>query len=1008
MKPSALTLCLTVLCAAPALSARAASGVDGPSWTAPHAESLLVEARRLYINAEWPEALEMLPDIVRGAQQSANPAHEADARTLLGACLMASKVPRQAEKEFAQARDLARQAGDRARELRALAGLGAALNLQRSSRQAFAILDEVLAAARDMGDHELETEMLLQIGEFHRRTGRLDLAVRTHEEALALATKHGLTLQAAIAIENLGHDVWYRGHADSALTLLHKALELARGCGAPGRGDALTALALSASVLVDLERYSDALVAFDEALALAQDLEVAGSQVNLRNALGRLYSRLGRPEEALEQHEMALATARARGLPGVQVPTLRLIGIDLVHLGRRDEALLAFGQAARRAESLHDPHLVAAALRDLGWAHSLRGDLDLARTCLLRALETAEKGRNPVLIGDVERTVGHILAARGDTTEALRYFDRAIERGRNKSADSLLRLALIEKAKLLRTLGSLDQADTLLAEAMDRVEMVRENLAGQTLRVDFLATEKDVYPARVGVLYEIGQIDTSRPASLAAAFHVSERARARSLLDALSGMDPDRNDVVDPALRARERKLWTEIGVLQATLSRATSSEIWDRAHVDSMEAVLKRAHRTYRATIEEISALSRAYGAFTGQRAPLALEDVQKRVLLDDELLLEYLVGPEESFLFVVSKERGRLIRIPMGADTLEARVAALRETITSARPLQDAARQLHEILLDPVIGDLEQGRHLVIVADGPLFYLPFAALHDGSRFLVERHPIRYASSASVLDPEIRKETPRREPLLVAIGNPTFLHAEELLASRRGVEDWRLGELPYAEEEVRRVAKCFRRHETMTRSEATEEATKKAISRAAYVHLATHALVNEAEPLMSSLALAQDEDPGEDGYLQGHEIMKLDLDADLVTLSACNTALGRIAEGEGVLGLTQAFTYAGARAILNTMWEVADRSTVELMASFYEALTRNGLPADLALQRAQVSLLSSGAPARDWAGFVLSGSPVILPQRASWNRSAALILGALGLILLGAAATYLIHRAPR
>jgi CHAT domain-containing protein len=172
----------------------------------------------------------------------------------------------------------------------------------------------------------------------------------------------------------------------------------------------------------------------------------------------------------------------------------------------------------------------------------------------------------------------------------------------------------------------------------------------------------------------------------------------------------------------------------------------------------------------------------------------------------------------------------------------------------------------------------------------------------------------------------------------------------------------------VQKISRYFRRATTLTGTEATEEAVKEAAPRASSLHFATHGLLDEREPLLSGIALAQDDDPAEDGILQTYEVLRLDLAADLVVLSACNTGLGRVVGGEGVLGLTRAFLHAGARSLVISLWEVSDRSTPELMDDFYRARFKERLPTDRALRAAKLAAIARGVSPREWAGFCLVG----------------------------------------
>jgi CHAT domain-containing protein len=334
--------------------------------------------------------------------------------------------------------------------------------------------------------------------------------------------------------------------------------------------------------------------------------------------------------------------------------------------------------------------------------------------------------------------------------------------------------------------------------------------------------------------------------------------------------------------------------------------------------------------------------------------------------MLIEYVVGEEESFVFLVGHDRFRLERVGAGQETLAALVDSLRTS--SSEGATAAARELDRLLIAPVAADLVAGKRLLVSPDGPLFHLPFAALHDGRGFLIERYALAYVPSAGAIDRELRGRRPRRETIALAVGNPATFRADTLLAAQRDGSRWSFGELPHAEEEARRVASRFPKSTLLTGSSAREELVKAMSPDATIIHFATHGLLDEREPMLSGILLAQDDDEVEDGLLQAHEVVTMRIPADLVTLSACEMGRGRIERGEGVIGLTRAFIHAGTRGLLLSLWVVPDRSTMELMETFYESYLENMDAPDLALQHAQVAAITAGRPVHEWAGFLFVG----------------------------------------
>jgi CHAT domain-containing protein len=962
----------------PAADSSLAPAAAGPG------RALLAQARRSSELGRMRQARQLLSQVDSIAQLHGDLALEADARQQLGSDLFKLGLLEQALREFEQSLDLAGRLGDRPRARRA--ELGRARCNARRGRHAPAVqtLSALLGEVRSGIDPQLEAQARLALGVAWMHVGP-DSAAQHFEAALAIAQRQQQPLLEAEILQELGMATYQLGDHDGALAHLTRAAAIARTHGF--RFEEMGALARAGVVHADRDEYSHALALQRQALGLALELGSPRAVANVRIAIGMIDLELQRPADAQLEFDAALRVVREIGAPRFEAAVLRRLSRAQAELGRMDAAARSLEDATRIIERAGVPLDVAETLHDRGLIEQRRGDLEAAQETLQKALSATEPLSRPLIRTDLECHLGEVARLRGDRDGAAALLDSALRSAERLAHPVLLRTALEQQALLRRDAGDLAAADSLLAAAMDISESIRGHLAGDETRIAYHGRERSLYASRVAVLYAMGAAPGDASAAHARAFEIAERARARALLDVLGGARPEAA-AVDAALQERERSLAARIGALQTELSRRASMERPDASGLDSLRIELARAGREHRRTCDEIAVRSPAYGALLGHRALLGVEAVRSRVLLPGQVLLEYLVGENETYVFLVAKDRFRVARIAAGAEALEARIAAWRDAIQSGADSRSGpGTELYRLLVAPVEPDLAVGARLLIVPDGPLFHLPFAALHDAEGFLVERHAVAYAPSASILDPALRHGPAARGRSLLAVGNPTTYREQELLASVRDAQGWRLGELPYAEEEVRRIARHFRRARTLTREAATEEAVKAAIAGASHVHFATHGLLDVGEPLLSGLALAQDADQAEDGFLQVFEILGLRLSAHLVALSACNTGLGRLAGGEGVLGLTRAFLYAGADQLLMSLWEIADRPTVDLMDGFYELYLGAGMDTDRALQAAQVRMLERGRTTRDWAAFVLMGRTGPLQEssaRGAWLAAAA------------------------
>jgi len=933
-----------------------------------------LEARRLHESSRWLEAQEILPEVVQLVGQVGDPYLEQRAEALSGYCKHVLGHYEDARGPYERALVISRRIGDPAREARLLANIALTYQAQDRLAETLESFRGVAQSARQSGDWELYVGALDAIGTQFDALGDLDSAQVYYTDGLAVARERGIPAREALILGNLGRICEARGDFPQACTYQRESLQILQDLPQYRRNQLASLIGLS-TALSGLGEYSNSLAVLREALPLADRLGIADGSAYVRNRIGELYLLLDRPAEALRHHREVLPRVRELGIPRHEAETLRLIARAQEGTGRLDEAVHSLEEALRVVESGANLPAVVGALHDLGRLLIRHGEPARATALLLRAVSLADSLGNPILLGNAERTLGRACARRGEEERALALFDQAIQRGRTIRSQSLLAEALVDKAAFLRRQERLAAADSLLAEAIEVVESVRGLQRGDEIRIGVLAAKKQVYVDRVAVLCELGRTD---PLAHEEAFRVAEKARARALLDVLSGVRVAPGGDIDPSLSEREDYLLSRLRTLQVQISRAVSADAWEATRVDSLQALLQETAREYRTTTEEIATRSPAYGAAAGWRRPLAVVEVQERVLEEGQVLLEYLTGRDESFAFVVADDWFRVVRIPVTEAGLTLRVRELRDALgvgggSEAAAEDEAAvvalaQELHALLLAPVANELRGARRLLIVPDGPLFYLPFGALHDGAEFLVQQHAIACAPSASVLDPALSPGRPARERRLLAVANPASFRSEALLPALRDATGWRFVPLPHAEEEMRRVSRFFTNATLLTGASATEESLKAVIGRASHVHFATHGLLNEAEPILSGLSLAQDEDPREDGVLQVHEIVKLDLAADLVVLSACNTGLGRVVDGEGLMGLARSFLYAGARSLLLSLWELGDRPTVDLMERFYRAHLADRLPLDEALREAQVASITAGRPLREWAPLVIVG----------------------------------------
>ncbi|MGH2571836.1 MAG: tetratricopeptide repeat protein, partial [bacterium] len=746
-------------------------------------------ADTLALRPEWAKVRTAIPAVLDGASRATDPYLELRVRRLAIRCLLLTGSAAEARAECGLARELARSLGDRTTELHVQSLLARALLTEDRLAEALAVLEEVLESARLVEDWYVCLWTASSIVTCRLHLGDAEAARPAVEDGLALARREK---QRRWEGEFLGHSATLLGLAgrySEAIERREEARRIQRELALAG--PELDSIIMLAWLYGSQERYSQALALMHEGLAIAERTGIVEAIAILHGQIGETWMRLGRPDEALRHYEDVLPAARSLGAPRHEA--LVLHGIGMAHLAL-DEPAEALPWFERAWEAIRGRDLVITAgeiLPDLARAYEETGNREQAGRHFEMARAAAEELGNAYLVGEAERGLGRVLAAGADADRARDLFASAIARGRAIGVPALLRDALTDAADLCVATGRPEEADTLLAEALEIVESVRAGEGGAAIRLGFLTDKKAIYARRVEVLCELGRDQE--------AFAVSERARARTLLDVLAGAAGEVGGHVEPALRDEERRLSARLREAQTVLSEAVSAETWEDARVDSLERAVEEAGREYRAVLDEISARDPAWGALAGGRAPLRLDEVRTRVLREGQVLVEYLVAGDRGFVFLASPDRFRVARLAASEDSLEALVNRLRASVAAGALDPDGARELFDILLRPVAADIAPGARVLVVPDGPLFHVPFALLRDEAGIILERNPLVYAPSASTLDPDIRAASRRRQPSLLAVGNPATFRSETLLSSVRGAEKWRFGELPYSAEESRR-----------------------------------------------------------------------------------------------------------------------------------------------------------------------------------------------------------------
>jgi CHAT domain-containing protein/Tfp pilus assembly protein PilF len=895
--------------------------------------------------------------------------------------------------------------------------------------------DRSLAIRRGLGEGGLaELSALLEAGHIARARADLPGAGQYYEQALAIAEAFDAEgALAAAALQNRGHVYAFSGEPARAEAHYRRALAI-RARLAPdsaAHGEILGDLAAAVERQGDFAASGDL---FRRALGIVERAQPHSTPVaSLLNNLGVSNLLRGDFESAERYLTASLALKeQLRTPPADQASTLGNLG--LLAFERRDLASAEhyYRRALEVRRAIAPASLEVAALQtNLAKVLRERRALDEAEVLARDGLAIRQQQAPDTLLHAFTLVeLGNIRQAQGAIAEALRLQQEALAIRERRSPDStsvaqsldaLATLAVqqgeVARARSLRQRslgiwsrlapGSLNEAQTLNAlgriarddqradEALAYFTRALEALESQVTRLGGSQEVKAGYRAAVGTFYgDAIELLLARGRE-AEAFEMLERSRARTLLAMLA----ERELVFDADLPAEiERARRVAARQYDAAQARLASRHPLEQAdEIERLLAELRRLRDEQAAIATRIRDQSPRFAALQYPQ-PLASTDASA-ALEAGTLLLSYHVTGTHAVVFSLSTGRPLQVwRLPIDEPTLRDRVERFRRLIDRGASGEESldglvaeGRSLYQALLAPVEPLIAAHDRLLIVPDGPLHVLPFAALvREGSigaaantrgwHYLVQWKPTHQTASATVY---AQTRTSAREPrthadggLLVAFGDPDYRLAPPASRSPAGAHSTiqgnlsRLGPLPGTRVEVNGIAAVHTRHEVYVGEAATETRARARMPEARYVHFAVHGELNELFPLDSGLALTRAGDD-DNGVLQAWEIFEgIRLDADLVVLSACESGLGTEYSGEGLLGLTRAFQYAGARSVIASLWTVADETTPDLLRRLYEHLGA-GRPSGEALSMAQRHAIDQAATSSHpyfWAGFMLNG----------------------------------------
>jgi len=904
---------------------------------------------------------------------------------------------------------------------------------QGKYEESIELFKEALASARKNQDHPAEMEALVKIGLLYWNTGELPDSQNFYQQALSAAEKAALTekkeeIEKYIQIHNLyqdGKEYFSEGNLRESIESFERAIALAKEIQSPEHEvKCLRLLSIRYLELDDFERYkslnesaleiarrlnhekeqgrclfnigyyygavedySQALQHYEEALRKARIVEDYGDESDCLTNISNIYRRLGDFDKALEYLRQVLRIDREL------LPDEAYVAIDLNSIGVTyqkkalqtgkdedlDRALENYEESLRIARRIKDDETEIEALNNIGMAYVDLKRYPEALEYFKQAMAKAEENQDKEETANILVNIGIVYSKQEKYDLAVESLQRALDAASQIGKENTLWEAHFEIANTYMRRGDYQKSLENYESSVEHLEKIRSRIQLEELKASYLGTDKriETYQNVVDLLYKLSRLEPEK-LYCQEAFHFLERAKARAFLDRLEVSKVNIARGVDRELLIQEEELMNEISALNSELFKPGLND----PEKQDIREKLRQSEDRLEALKRTIRISSPAYANLKYPQI-ISLEQAQRQLLDSKTAFLEYSLGETSSYAFTITRSGSKMFPLPP-ARTIRSQVREYLQAI-AVKENKDFSlgHELYKILVLPGLD--RKITKLVIIPDDILHYLPFETLlsrEEDNSWLVKDYKIAYAPSISSLREIIQQEVARehkRQKDILAFGDPYFgpeeegTEAEDTAKTASAADSSQFPRLKFSGQEIEKIAALFKKENTslFKRREATEERLK-ALDLDDYkiLHFATHCIIDDTKPDRSSIVFSVGSVSSEDEILQMREVFNLKLNSDLVTLSACQTGLGQLIRGEGVVGLSRAFFYAGASSALISLWAVHDQATSQFMERYYFHLRASHSVMD-ALQKTKLEMIDSGVLSHPyyWAAFIVTGN---------------------------------------
>ena len=774
----------------------------------------------------------------------------------------------------------------------------------------------------------------------------------------------------ARALQTLGQMDLRRGNHEDALDKLREALALFERVNRTSSSytletaDALIALA---KIYGEIGRYSDAFACLTKANQISRPKPGQNTFANIMSTQASLFLAQEDYAEAEDLFEASLTTYRTVGNAREEARVLLSLAVIKERQGQNDEALQLFQRSIEGAKNMKLADLEIAAGQGLSVVLTKKHDFPNALRLINQSLELARRVNVKTREAEILLRTAQIYLAMQNYGESALIADQASTLARSLRLPRLTYLATATLGEAYAGKDKVELAISTLTDAINQVEELRDYATGrQESRYLFFENKLGPYHTLVTLLTKQGKNSE--------ALFYAERAKGRLLLEAVRRNTADLQNVLTPSEKVEIERLHDKVLAVYQQIQSASGNE-----QTGELNKQLDAAKREFASFEKTLMAVHPELLLRAGPAQPLTDANLNDLVHVDDLAYLEYVDTGDHIGLFILRRNKVtgehelKYVALSVNADQLRRKVDEFHSALAERQPAYDSlGRELYRSLIEPAASELQNIGTLCIIPDEFLWTLPFQALITSrGNYFIQEHSLFYAPSLNVLtEMALRKRQQSSKESLIAFGNPVIERSEELRQD--------LHPIPETKTEVAAVANAVRTRmkKVLVGNQADEKTFKLLAPHYATIHLATHGVLDNRNPLNSYLLLTKtDGDWANDGLLQAREIIEMHLDADLAVLSACETGNGRISPGEGVVGMSWAFLFAGSRSVVVSQWQVNSASTSELMKKLYQAMARQNDSSSRskaqALKEASLLLMKNRRYRHPfyWAGFVLVSS---------------------------------------